>query len=263
MRIRLSHISYRFHQICDRAQDNQEYHDSISTIFSVIRKWLHKSLDTAGDVNTDTSLESFIDDPTPEQHLIKAVRGARQFFERQADGKSLDDFFAALRVCGVDIQRDQKLRSWMDDYLDYMQKCLDQKGYVRSDEASETREQLKARWDKMMDPENPEDGEEGRKWREDVGKLRAEWNDFYKALYAGKDLGRVRRAQTKLADDLESAFATAASKAADKAMEIAPDQPVWMWQDIFNAYIPRLLSLLKDIPIPRYGRHYLRQSMYY
>ena len=68
--------------MCDRAQDDQQYHDSIATIFDVLSKWLNKSLDTAGDVNTDTSLESFIDDPTEEQHLIKAVRGVRAFLER-------------------------------------------------------------------------------------------------------------------------------------------------------------------------------------
>lgn len=209
-------------------------------------------MDTAGDVNTDTSLEAFIDDPTPEQHLIKAVRGAREFFERQADGKKLDDFFGALRVCGVDIQQDKKLRSWMDDVLEHMQKSLDEKGYVRSGEAKEKRQELQARWDQMMDPENPEDGEEGRKWREDVGKLKAEWNNFDQALQAGEDLHRVRQAQSKLAGDLESAFVTAASKGAEKTMDTALDQPVWMWQDIFNAYLPRLLGVIKDIPIPRY-----------
>ncbi|KAI0342498.1 hypothetical protein BDW22DRAFT_1407581 [Trametopsis cervina] len=243
-------LSDSFNQICDRAQDNQEYHDSISTIFSVIRKWIHRSLDTAGDVNTDTSLDSFIDDPTPEQHLIKAIRGAREFFERQADGKSLDDFFGALRVCGVDIQQDKKLRKWTDDVLDHLQKCLDEKGYVRSGDSQEKREELQERWNKMMDPEHPE-GEEGRKWQEDVGKLKAEWSEFDKALQAGEDLGRVRKAQSKLASDIENAFVTAASKAADKAVDTALDQPVWMWQDIFNAYLPRLLSLIKDIPIPR------------
>jgi hypothetical protein len=201
-------------------------------------------------VNTDTSLESFIDDPTPEQHLIKAIRGAREFFERQADGKSLNDFFAALRVCGVDIQQDQNLRQWTDDVLDHMQKCLDEKGYVRSGESAEKRQDLNNRWEKMMDPQDPS-GEMGRKWQEDVGKLRAEWNEFEQALQAGEDLGRVRKAQAKLASDVEDAFLTAAGKAADKAVDTALGQPVWMWQDIFNAYLPRLLGLIKDIPIPR------------
>lgn len=230
-------------QICDRAQDNQEYHDSVNNIFDILRKWLHKSLDTAGDVNTDTSLESFIDDPTPDQHLIKAIRGVREFFERNANGKSLDDFFAALRVCGVDIQQDQQLRQATDDTIDFLRRCVDEKGYVRSEEAENKRQELKNRWQHITSAETPE----GQKWRDDYEKLKAEWKDFSVALEGGEDLARLRNAQSKLATDLESAFASAASKAADKAME----QPVWVWQDIFNAYLPRLLSLIKDIPIPR------------
>ncbi|KAI0089031.1 hypothetical protein BDY19DRAFT_1041796 [Irpex rosettiformis] len=243
-------LSDAFNQICDNAQENEGYRRSISTIFSIVEKWLHKSLDTAGDVNTDTSLESFIDDPTSEKHLVKAVRGAREFFERQADGKSLDDFFAALRVCGVSIQRDENLRKWTDDVLNYLQKSLDEKGYVRSGESQEKRQELRERWDRMMNPEDPE-GEEGRKWRENVDRLKSEWREFNQALQAGEDLGRVRKVQAKLASDIEDAFLTAANNGADNAANAALDQPVWLWQDVFNAYLPRLLNAIKDIPIPR------------
>lgn len=210
---------------------------------------MHESLDTAGDVNTDTSLESFIDDPTPEKHLINAIRGVREFFERNANGKSLDDFFGALRVCGVDIQQDQQLRQAMDDTLDHMRRCIDERGYVRSDEAQEKREELKSRWSEITSA----DTTEGQKWREDYERLKNEWKDFSVALEGGEDLHRLRKAQAKLATDLENAFVAAASKAADKAAENAGalNQPIWMWQDMFNAYLPRLLSLIKDIPIPR------------
>ena len=211
----------------------------------MLSKWLNKSLDTAGDVNTDTSLESFIDDPTPEQHLIKAIRGVRAFLERNAGGKSLDDFFAALRVCGVDVQQDQGVRSWADDALAFARRCLDERAFVRSDEAERKREDLKRRWNKMASSES----EESKKWRDDVGRLKAEWEEFSKALGEGDDLKRIRRAGAKLGDDLESAFGTAAAAGAQQAL----DQPVWVWQDMFNTYLPRLLSVIKDIPIPRYA----------
>ena len=45
---------------------------------------------------------SFIDDTTPEQHLISAVRGVRALV-RNAGGKPLYDFLGALWVCGVDV----------------------------------------------------------------------------------------------------------------------------------------------------------------
>jgi hypothetical protein len=200
-------------------------------------------------VNTDTSLESFIDDPTPEKHLIKSIRGVREFFERCANGKSLDDFFGALRVCGVDIQQDEKLRQTTDETLDFLRRGVDEKGFVRSEDAQKKREELKQRWDELTSANTPE----GQKWREDYERLQKEWQEFSVALEGGEDLARLRHAQAKLASDLESAFVTVASKAADKAVENAGtvSQSVWMWQDLFNAYLPRLLNIIKDIPIPR------------
>ncbi len=231
-------------QICDRAQENQEYHDSVSTIFDILGKWIHKSLDTAGDVNMDTSLESFIDDPTPDQHLIKAIRAVRAFIERNANGKSLDDFFNALRVCGVDIQKDQTIRSLCDDLLEHLRKSLDEPGYVRSQEAEQRRKDRKKRWNKLMNGNT----EEGRKWKEDFELLQKQWDEFSQELGEGEDLRRLKQAQAKLGEDIETAIGEAATEGAQKAM----DQPVWMWQDLFNAYLPRLLSMVKDIPIPRY-----------
>ncbi|TCD68513.1 hypothetical protein EIP91_010569 [Steccherinum ochraceum] len=232
-----------FYTICDRAQENEDYHDSVTTIFDILGKWIHKSLDTAGDVNTDTSLESFIDDPTEEKHLIQAIRSIRSFAERMAGGKSLDDFFGVLRVCGVDIQQDEHLRTFFDELLDHLRKSVDERGYVRSDEAQKTREDLKAKWKELYDAETPE----GQKWRDDIGKLQNEWAEWQKAFDAGEDTRRIRKAQYKLGIDLEQAMVSAAGVGAQSALDSAP----WLWQDLFNAYIPRLLSIVKDIPIPR------------
>lgn len=209
-----------------------------------MHKWIHKSLDTAGDINTDTSLESFVDDPTEEQHLIKAIRALRTFFERLAGGKSLDDFFAVLRVCGVDIQQDEHLRTLFDDLLSHLRRSIDQRGYVRSEEAQQQREELKARWKELHD----KDSEEGKKWRDDVHKLRHEAQEFQKALEAGQDTKRIRRAQAKLVKDLENALSSAAAS----GTQVASEKATWLWQDLFNSFIPRLLSIVKDIPIPRY-----------
>ncbi|THH32403.1 hypothetical protein EUX98_g1751 [Antrodiella citrinella] len=236
-----------FYTICDRAQDNEDYSRSVSTIFDILGKWIHKSLDTAGDVNTDTSLEAFIDDPTEEQHLIKAIRAVRTFVERMAGGKSLDDFFGVLRVCGVDIQQDQHLREFFDELLDHLRKSVDERGYVRSDEAQQMRDDLKAKWRELHDA----DTEEGQKWRDDIGKLQAAWEDFMKAFDSGEDTRRIQRAQSKLGTDLEQAMVSAAGAAASNAIDQGLQNGPWLWQDLFNAYIPRLLSIVKDIPIPR------------
>ncbi|CAL1703049.1 unnamed protein product [Somion occarium] len=238
-----SRMQEAFYKICDRAQENEEYHSAISTLFNILHKWVHKSLDTAGDVNTDTSLESFIDDPTEEKHLIEGIRSIRAFVERLADGKSLDDFFGALRICGVDIKQDEHLRELFDELLGHLRRSLDEPGYVRSDEAQKTRADLKTKFKSLYDADTPE----GQKWRDDWTKLKDEASEFQKVLDAGEDSKRVAQAQARLGADIESSLLSAASVGAQSAVENFP----WLWQDLFNAYLPRILSLIKDIPIPR------------
>ena len=137
-------------RICARAQGNEAYHSSISTIFDLAQKWIHRSLDAAGDVNQATSFDAFIDDPTPNKHLIPAIRGLRQFIQRLAGDTSLDGFFAMLRVCGVDIQQDPAARGWCDKFIAHLRKSLDEGGYVRSDEAQRTRQDLQRAWKELL-----------------------------------------------------------------------------------------------------------------
>lgn len=208
-----------------------------------MHKWIHRSLDAAGDVNKDTSLEAFINDPTPDQHLIQGIRGLREGLERLAGGKSLDDFFGALRVCGVDIQQDESIRSWCDRALQHARRCVDESGYVRSDEASQKSEQLRTEWQELCD----QDSDKGRKWKEDVAKLKAEVEEFERAIGRDADLRKVRAAHRKLGDDLEESLIVAGSAGLQTMMEKAP----WFWQDLFNFYLPKAVGMLKDIPIPR------------
>lgn len=230
-------------QVCDRAQDDEQYHSAINTIFDLAHKWVHRSLDTVGDINRATSLDDFIDDPTPEKHLITAIRGLRAVLERLAGGKSLDDVFGALRVCGVDIQQDEELRQWSDDFLAHLRKSVDERGYVRSEEAKQKSKELREQWKKIVDS----DTEQGRKWKKDTGKLKEEYATFQRAMDRDEELRNVRRAHTKLGGDLEETLLVAGSSGLQATMDKAP----WFWQDLFNVYLPKAVGAFKDIPIPR------------
>lgn len=175
--------------------------------------------------------------------MIKSIRALREFVERLADGKSLDDFFGAVRVCGVDIQQDQHLRDLFDELLAHLRRSVDEQGYIRSDESKKTGEDIQAKWKTLCDA----DTSEGQKWRDDWAKLKTEWEEFMKAFEGGQDSKRIAKAQTKLGTDIEESLITAASAGAQAAADSFP----WMWQDLFNAYLPRILNLVKDIPIPR------------
>ncbi|OCH86793.1 hypothetical protein OBBRIDRAFT_204740 [Obba rivulosa] len=232
-----------FYKVCDRAQDDPEYHSAVTTIFDLAEKWVDRSLDATGNINQATSLDAFIEDPTSEQHLITGIRCFRTYLERLAGGMSLDEVFARLRVCGVDIQNDKELRGWFDKLFAHLRKSLDERGYVRSEEAQKTRESLRREWQELLDA----DSDKGHKWKEDVAEFKKELDEFQKAIDRDEDLRRVRKAYEKLGDDLEDSILVAGSVGIQSLMEKAP----WFWQDVFNVYLPKLLGTLKDIPIPR------------
>ena len=151
-------------------------------------------------MNQATSLDAFIDDPTAEKHLITAIRGFREFMERLANGKSLDGFFGALRVCGVDIQQDPDIRAWFDKLLAHLHTSLDEPGFVRSEAAEKQREALRNEWEELIS----EESEEGRKWSADFAALKREAAEFQRAIDEDEDLRELRRARARFAEDVEN-----------------------------------------------------------
>lgn len=232
-----------YYNICERAQKDQNYHRALSTLFNTVSKWINKSLDTAADINQSTSLEFFIDDPSQEKHVLKALRGISTLVERAAGGKSLDDVFAKARLCAVHVRNNEDLKSWFNDFFAYVRKSLDEPGYARSEEAHHMHQQLGERWKQLLD----QDSDMGRKWKEDVQALRDELRDFRKAMARDADLQRVRKAHAAFGKYLAQSVGTGGQI----GMQFALDQSSWFWQDVFNVYASRLLRIIKDIPIPR------------
>ncbi|KAL0945603.1 hypothetical protein HGRIS_014759 [Hohenbuehelia grisea] len=236
-----------YFQICDRAQSDPKYHDAISTLFDTVQKWVTRSLDTASDVNKGTDLESFVDDPTPEQHVPKALRGIGSFIERLAGGKPLDDLYAKIRACVVDIRQDDDLQTWFNQFFEHLRKSVDEPGYARSDEATQRRKLLKNKWEDLKD----ETSESGKKWQADWAAFKEEWTQFQSRIANDKDLNRIHQAHTKLGQDIERGLVETGSQAASTGIEAAMQQASWFWQDIFKVYAPKFIDLMKGIPIPR------------
>ncbi|KAG2341902.1 hypothetical protein BDR05DRAFT_976774 [Suillus weaverae] len=241
-RIRLQE-TYEYYNICERAQKDEDYRCALSALFNTVSKWINKSLDTAADINQSTSLESFIDDPSKEKHVLKALRGIRTLVERAAGGKSLDDVFAKVRLCAVHVRNDEDLKKWFNDFFAHVRKSLDEPGYARSEEAYHMHQRLGERWKQLLG----QDSDAGRKWKEDVRALRDELHDFQQAITRDADLQRVRKAHATFGKDFSQSLGTGGQI----GMQFAFDQTSWFWQDVFNVYAPRLLRVIKDIPIPR------------
>ncbi|KAH7926366.1 hypothetical protein BV22DRAFT_1009273 [Leucogyrophana mollusca] len=226
-------------KICERAQNDKEYHNALSTLFDIASKWVNKTLDTAADVNQSTALDTFIDDPTEEKHVFQALHTVRALIERLAGEKSLDDLFAKIRLCAVDVRQDEDLKAWFNDFFGHVRQSLDDPGY----EPREKHRELVARWKELLDA----DSDKGRKWKSDVDAFRAELRAFEQGVKKDADVQRVKRAHERFGKEVERGVGTGGQA----GLQFAMDQASWFWQDMFNVYAQRILGVLKDIPIPR------------
>jgi len=227
-----------------RAKEDSEYRRSLDTFFSLAQKWLKATGNMAAAAAQSTSLESFIDDPTPEKHLIHAVRYVNQLAQSLAGGKNLDDLHSALRMCVIDIHNDIDLQQWFDDYLVFARRALEHIGGNDPEDITKTREDLRRRWNVLTDLNS----DKGRKWKEDYGALRSEVLEFQERMEQDKDLQAVRKAHAQLGRDIEESLVDVAAV----SLQGAVSGTSWLWTDLFNVYIPRFVGILKSLPIPRY-----------
>lgn len=227
-----------------RAREDSEYRRSLDTFFSLAQKWLKATGNMAAVAAQSTSLSSFIDDPTPEKHLIHAVRCVNQLAQSIAGGKNLDDLHSALRMCIIDIHNDADLQQWFDDYLAFARRALENTGDNDSEESRNTREDLRRRWNDLTDLNS----DKGRKWKDDYGALQSEVLEFQERMEQDKDLQAVRKAHAQLGRDIEECLVDVATV----SLQGAVSGTSWLWTDLFNVYIPRFVGILKSLPIPRY-----------
>lgn len=226
-------------QLVDRAQADPEYRQALDTIFGIIQDRLTRMIDAASDPNT--TLATFVSDPTPEQHVPKALHLIQTLIERLA-GQPLTPLFHKFRTCASSISKDEELRGWFNEFFTLLRKNLSEVDYVRSDEAKQKRKDLRVRWRTMQ--------EKDQTWKDAVDGAKAEFVKIEEGWRNDKDLNRIHQVHTKLGDDVEQGLVQVGDEA-KTGMQAAIEQATWFWQDLFKVYIPSILSKMGDVPIPR------------
>ncbi|KAJ3577024.1 hypothetical protein NP233_g34 [Leucocoprinus birnbaumii] len=234
-----SRLQNAFYSICDRAQSDPAYRHALDTVFTILQKRLDQGMESVSDPNF--TLATFIADPTPEQHVPKAIECLKTFFERIA-GVSLDPLARRFRATITMIVQDNDLKSWFDDFISELRRDLSESGYVRSDDATRKRKQLRVRWKSLL--------EKDEKWKVNIDALKEGLDKAENGFSADKDLQRIRTAHQRFNSDIEQGLIDA-SKEAETGLEAAMEQVTWFWQDLFKVYLPRVMSKMKDVPIPR------------
>lgn len=232
-----------YRRACERAQTDQQYRESLSTLFDTASKWINRSLDTTSNVGDSASLDDFIEDPTEEKHLHKAIRDLRGLIERFAGGKSMDDLLSCVRACALDVRRDPELKAWFTEFFTHARRSLDDPKYSGSQEAKDKHQELGKRWKELLS----KDSDKGRQWKNDLSALRREMRAYRQHIERDPDVHRVRQAHDRFQENMKQGVTSGAQIGLQTLVEQSP----WFWQDLFNVYAQRILHVVKDIPIPR------------
>ncbi|KAF9458086.1 hypothetical protein BDZ94DRAFT_1271588 [Collybia nuda] len=229
-------------KICDRTQSDSAFRDSIDMILSVIQKRLNQSMDSAASASAQNfSLSSFINDPSPEQHVPKALHIFQTLLERLSS-TPLDPVMDKAHICVSYIGSDSNIRGWFDEFFDLARKNLTQPGYVRSGESKHKRKDLRERWKVLLEKDS--------NWKRAIDDLKTELSKFQNGIDSDKDLNILKDAHAKLGADIEGGLVEVGGEA-ETGLEALMERTTWFWQDIIRVYLPRMVSVLGDLPIPR------------
>lgn len=227
-----------FHRVCERAQNDEEYCSAVNTLLDTVEIWLSRTKEMAA-----ADLDAFIHDTKPDKHVSKALKQLQTLVERFANNRSLDDLLNKAKQCVIHVREDKDLQRWFQEFFQAIRKMVNDAGYMRSEELKQTKKDLRTRWKKFF-------VDESSGWKMDYEVFKKELNGFELALSQDKDMKRLRDAHVQLGKAIEEGLVETGS-VAKTGLEAAMDEVSWFWRDIFQVYIPRALTVMKGVPIPR------------
>ncbi|KAH8826689.1 hypothetical protein DL96DRAFT_1209672 [Flagelloscypha sp. PMI_526] len=201
--------------LAERAQKDKAYHESLSAVFKLAEDWF------------------FQVDPLS----ISIIPFAKQILARVANERSTNLFFGGLTLVLSAVKEDPKVRVFFEDAFAFGKRCLDEAGFVGSEEFTSSVETFKARWSSLPD--------EAPAWKTSWDKLTQAWDDVRTAIAKDPDCEMLRSTVTRLVDDVMTGVGS--SQPGDSIFT----RFSWLWTDLFSIYLPAILSMLRDIPIPR------------
>lgn len=132
---------------------------------------------------------------------------------------------------------DKDVKKCFEEWEKYVRKCMDEPGYMRSEECKEKKEEVAKMWEEVKE------GEKGKKWKEDTEAFWKEYDEFAVAVKEDGSLNRLKKAHKAIAVDIANLVASIG--------QTAVGQGQWLWQDLVNVWLPRVFAQLKEIPLPR------------
>lgn len=229
-----------------RAHKNPQYRSALRTMIKIIRKYTTKFSLTASSIpqGSPITIESTID---LDRHVARALLDLKILLERCASGTSLDPFLAALKSFVIhvsttpnDTSTTTDIGKFFSDLGRWLDASLSRLEYVTSQEGISSLGNLYTRARTLLtDTSTP--------WAQDVRQLSSLADSFIIALSHD-------RALTRFTNALDAFSIHARNLRRDALTASARTHQKWreeLWRDLAGWVIPRVLRMLRSVPMPR------------
>ncbi|KAL7416019.1 hypothetical protein BDY24DRAFT_359249 [Mrakia frigida] len=210
-------------------QSNKDYQSSIDTILKLVKKYGSKAeqiVEAAGEKVADEADQS---------DLQNALGNTKEIIESFASGESLDPVLDAAKSLKEDVEKDDRVSQFFNDLGNFLEASLKVEGYVTSQRAYRRSSELWERGQKLAT--------ENARYKKDIQDLSSSLSSFSEALADDP-------ATSELAYKLED-FAAELTHAGKSGINALKAESSGLYRDVVDVVIPRLVALVKEIPLPR------------
>jgi len=218
----------RLQEVVTQAQSNPQYKRAITSIVSLVKKYAHKAEDALDEVKEKSEVND------EDEKVQQAGRDLKTFVERVAN-KSLDDVIKASQKAAEDIKNDDKLTAYFDNLEQFIDRLLYQPGYVVSQRAYRKASSLYDDGQSLL-ADNPT-------WKADAANLQKQLEALVNGVKNDGPTNALVEAIEDLADSLQTAGQIGLG-----SLKIDGQG---LYRDFVDVMLPRIISLVKEIPVPR------------
>ncbi|KAE8232503.1 hypothetical protein CF326_g2463 [Tilletia indica] len=218
----------RLKRIVTSVQSNDEYHQAVTTIVQLVKKWGSIAVEKADQATDEVDVEG-------NEHLHAALDNLRAIVETFANGKSLDPLLESVRKIIDDVKQDERLTNYWNEIDAYVERLLFDEGFVTSSKAARKADDLYEKAQKLL--------ESNAGWKRDAEALNEQLGEYRNALSSDAEATELLDALSDLNEDISELVKDGVSIFALKATGVVVD--------IFDVWLPRLVSQIKSIPLPR------------
>lgn len=253
----------RVRDVIARVQQDSDFKDALNAIYSIGNKWIDIVQSVAEKAKEKTDVDVEAPEVEANANLREAVDLLTEILETFS-GRSLNpvkDSFGKISEHvraiyeGEASKETKELREFIEDVQSYIDRALNQDGFIQSNRASRQASELYDRAQSMLKASGKDANKELNKLKKDFDECMDEVTTFFEGFEEDSELNELGRRVEKLGDDLKVIDLRASFSAGGGGLpgflSSLRQEGGALIRDLVEVMVPRVLEEIEEVPFPR------------